>query len=182
MANRELIIDNLNIEITKQISQNFFNSVKIENSLKNNSEFFSTLEIEQYQEKVDILKYLEFSKKNIELNIYYILDIKSFLLYLKNKRKKFIKKIYEECINSIYNYQSFCTFIMKSEFYFENNKYYFKDEEIKKYNELWFELEIENASILSENEGEKIKQKWDSNFENILKQIEEMLIYLDTIM
>lgn len=177
-----MIIDNLNLEITKQISQNFLNSVKIENFLKNNSEFFSTLEIEQYQEKVNILKYLEFSKKNIELNIYYILDIKNFLLHLKNKRKKFIKKIYEECINSIYNYQSFYDFVMKSEFYFESNKYYFKDEEIKKYNKLWFELEIENASVLSENEEEKIRQKWDSNFKNILKRTEEMLIYLDTIM
>lgn len=181
MESRETIINNLIKEVTQQINQKFISLDKIQDYLKNYNKFFTISEIEEYQEKISMLKYLTFTNEEIEVNIYYILEIKKYLIDLREKKGKFIRKIYNECINSVCSYQFFFDFIMKSEFYFKNNKHYFKKEEIEKYNKLWFELEIENALILSDNEELKIKQKWNKNYENILRQVEKMLLYLDSL-
>lgn len=87
MESRETIINNLIKEVTQQINQKFISLEKIQNYLKNYNKFFTISEIEEYQEKISMLKYLTFTNEEIEVNIYYILEIKKYLIDLREKKE-----------------------------------------------------------------------------------------------
>ena len=85
-----------------------------------------------------------------------------------------------ECIKSLKSYNNFKKFVAISEYYFDSYRHYFSEEEIKQYNNLWFELEIENATIICNNEVQEEK-KWERNKILILEKIKKMLLFLDSI-
>lgn len=188
MENRIKILNNL----TKEIIESMTNPNKIilnnnyENDLKNFSEYFTKEEILEYNKKIELLQYTipggerilrkEWFKRNMDFIIYFLKDIQDFFDVLKNKRKKFLEKIFKSYINSMENSEKFCKFVMSSEYYFENYRHYFNEKEIEEYNRLWLDLEVENAIILSNN----IK-KWEENYYLILEGIGKMLIFLNDI-
>ena len=53
--------------------------------------------------------------------------------------------------------------------------------EIEKYNQIWFELEIENSVVISYFENTKRIDKWDENQELILIKLQNMLLFLNEI-
>ena len=182
---RSKIINNLIKEITEKINKNFFDLTNLENDLKKYSLYFSNSELNEYIQKIEEVKFLDFNenqkKEDLDTIIYYFLDIRNFLVDLKERRGKFIRKLIEECINSIYNQKQFFYFVVNSEFYFENYSYYFTNEEIKKYNELWFELEIENSMLLSDENVSKIMERWNKNCKLILVKVIKMIQYLNSL-
>lgn len=182
MENRATILKKLMQEIIKNIitmNKNYF----FENDLKNYSEYFTKDEILEYDEKIEMLKYTVFTdedisqekwfEKNLDILIFFLKDIQKFFEMLKNKRMIFLKQIFKDCINSMENQNKFCKFVGNSEYYFENYKHYFSKKEIEKYNELWLDLEIENAVILSNSSN-----KWEENYSLIIEGIKKMLIFL----
>lgn len=182
---RSKIINNLIKEITEKINKNFFDLTNLENDLKKYPLYFSNSELNEYIQKIEEVKFLDFNenqkKEDLDTIIYYFLDIRNFLVDLKGRRGKFIRKLIEECINSIYNQKQFFYFVVNSEFYFENYSYYFTNEEIKKYDELWFELEIENSMLLSDENVSKIMERWNKNCKLILVKVIKMIQYLNSL-
>ncbi|MEX6494343.1 hypothetical protein [Fusobacterium animalis] len=182
---RSKIINNLIKEITEKINKNFFDLTNLENDLKKYPLYFSNSELNEYIQKIEEIKFLDFNenqkKEDLDTIIYYFLDIRNFLVDLKERRGKFIRKLIEECINSIYNQKQFFYFVVNSEFYFENYSYYFTNEEIKKYDELWFELEIENSMLLSDENVSKIMERWNKNCKLILVKVIKMIQYLNSL-
>ena len=100
---------------------------------------------------------------------------------LEYKRKDFIKKIIKECLKAIDSYDDFYKFVSNSENYFINNSHYFEVYEIEKYNQIWFELEIENSVVISYFENTKRIDNWDENQELILIKLQNMLLFLNEI-
>ncbi len=76
------------------------------------------------------------------------------------------------------NFDKFLSFVRKSEYYFSNMSHYFSDKEILKYEELWFELEIENAIML---DLENLKEYWDRNYQTIYFKVIELNNFLITL-
>lgn len=182
---RNEIINNLIKEITEKINKNFFDLTNLENDLKKYSSYFSNSELNEYIQKIEEIKFLGFNKnqekEDLDVVVYHFLDIRNFLVDLKERRGKFIRRIVEECVNSVHTQRNFFNFVTNSEFYFHNYSYYFTNDEIEKYNELWFELEVENAIILSDENISKIIERWNKNYKLILAQIIKMIQFLNSL-
>ena len=186
MENREKILKLLMNEVLSKI----FNPKEkltdfFEYDLKKYPKYFKKDEVETCAEKLEILKYSianseDWLNDNLEIIEYFMLDLQKFLLSLEKKKKEFISEMIKECINSIKNYKEFYKFVSNSEFYFNNNKNYFNEFEIERYNELWMELEIENAIILSEEKNNK-ENEWKKRYDFIIEKIRKMLLFLNEI-
>ena len=188
MEKRMEIINNL----MQEIIENVINPDKIifdnnyKNDLKKFPNYFTKSEMLECDKKLELLEYIlpmdknvskeKWFKENLDVLTFFLKDIKGFFKTLKNKRKKLLEEIFNECVVSMGNFGSFCRFVGTSEFYFENYRHYFSEKEIEEYNRLWLDLEIENAVILANNE-----KKWEENYCLILRGLQEMLVFLDKI-
>jgi len=190
VVNRTEIIDNLMEEFIEKIlnlDKNMTEISNYKNDLRKFSEYFTNEEIEEYKNIIENFEYIYISninndwiKENIEILIFFLSDIKRFLLKLKVKKKDLLINLFMECIKSLKSYNNFKKFVAISEYYFDSYRHYFSEEEIKQYNNLWFELEIENATIICNNEVQEEK-KWERNKILILEKIKKMLLFLDSI-
>ena len=178
MENRDKILDLLFLEINGKILNINTNEFVFSFDLNKYKNYFLKEEIEEYNKKIDIIGYLDWNqnklkiiKENIEVISYFLKDIKNYFEFLKNKKKKYINKIINENLESLKNFDKFLSFVRKSE-------YYFSDKEILKYEELWFELEIENAIML---DLENLKEYWDRNYQTIYFKVIELNNFLITL-
>lgn len=191
MGNRNKILKLLMNEIIMKIfnlKNNLFELCEYKNDLNKYTTYFTKSEIEIFNEKIDILKYSitnenkkEWILKNREILNFFLEDLLLFFMKLEYKRKDFIKKIIKECLKAIDSYDDFYKFVSNSENYFINNSHYFEVYEIEKYNQIWFELEIENSVVISYFENTKRIDKWDENQELILIKLQNMLLFLNEI-
>lgn len=175
------------IEKILNLDKNMTKISNYKNDLRKFSEYFTNEEIEEYKNIIENFEYIYISnidndwiKENIEILIFFLSDIKKFLLKLKVKKKDLLINLFMKCIKSLKSYNSFKKFVDISEYYFDSYRHYFSEEEIKQYNNLWFELEIENATIICNNEVQEEK-KWERNKILILEKIKKMLLFLDSI-
>lgn len=175
------------IEKILNLDKNMTEISNYKNDLRKFSEYFTNEEIEEYKNIIENFEYIYISninndwiKENIEILIFFLSDIKRFLLKLKVKKKDLLINLFMECIKSLKSYNNFKKFVAISEYYFDSYRHYFSEEEIKQYNNLWFELEIENATIICNNEVQEEK-KWERNKILILEKIKKMLLFLDSI-
>lgn len=185
MENRDKILDLLFLEINGKILNTNTNEFVFSFDLNKYKNYFLKEEIEEYNKKIDIIGYLDWNqnklktiKENIEVISYFLKDIKNYFEFLKNKRKKYIYKIINENLESLKNFDKFLSFVRKSEYYFSNMSHYFSDKEILKYEELWFELETENAIML---DLENLKEYWDRNYQTIYFKVIELNNFLITL-
>lgn len=183
MENRDKYIDELIERIIKLIDSNEEFDI---NNLKLSEKFFLQEEIMEYNEKIDIIKYLEkeknkkiFIEKNLEVLIFFIKDIKLFLLNLKKKRIKLLENIFNECIVSLENYKKLQNFMYNERIYLPYYSHYFTNEEVDKYKEVWNALE---EFILIDIDNEKnINEYWQRNFEKIKNKILELVLFINKI-
>ncbi|MCI7223122.1 MAG: hypothetical protein SPJ84_04540 [Fusobacterium gastrosuis] len=183
MENRDKYIDELIERIIKLIDSNEEFDI---NNLKLSEKFFLQEEIMEYNEKIDIIKYLKkeknkkiFIEKNLEVLIFFIKDIKLFLLNLKKKRIKLLENIFNECIVSLENYKKLQNFMYNERIYLPHYSHYFTNEEVDKYKEVWNALE---EFILIDIDNEKnINEYWQRNFEKIKNKILELVLFINKI-
>lgn len=183
MENRDKFIDELIDKIIKLIDSNEEFDV---NHLKLSEEFFSQEEIMEYNEKIDILKYLEkennkkiFIEKNLEILIFFIKDIKLFLLSLKKKKIKLLESIFNGCIDSLENYKKLQDFIYNERIYLIHYSHYFTNEEVDKYKEIWNDLE--EFTLVDIDNEKNINEYWEKNFEKIKNKILELILFINKI-
>lgn len=90
-----------------------------------------------------------------------------------------MNNVFDESINSLENFQKFCSFIFYDKIYLVHYSHYFTKKEIEKYKKIWNDLE--EFTLINSNDKKIINEYWKINFGKIKSKILELILFIEKL-